>query len=138
MNNLQIKVGGLSCSFYAESIRKAYSRMEGVADMSVSLAHEEALIQYDPEKVSEGELKNTLRQLGYTVRDLDKLKSFEEEEAELREARRKLIVAAVFTASAAVLMVSMWSGAMKPWFRWLTLGLALATLIEFPPKKPRP
>ena len=50
---LQIKVGGLSCSFCAGSIKKAYSRIEAVKDVKVSLAHEEVLIQYDPEKITE-------------------------------------------------------------------------------------
>ncbi|MFN3531788.1 MAG: heavy-metal-associated domain-containing protein [Candidatus Brocadia sp.] len=64
MNKLQLKVGGLSCSFCAESIKKAYRGIDAVKDVNVSLAHEEVLIQYDPEKITEIALKNTLRQLG--------------------------------------------------------------------------
>ena len=62
-------VGGMSCSFCAGSIRKAYGRTEGVEDVDVSLAHEEVLVQYDDEVIGEVELKDTLRDLGYTVRD---------------------------------------------------------------------
>ncbi len=86
---LQCKVGGLSCSFCAESVRKAYRRIDAVSDVNVSLAHEEVLIQYDPQRVTEPELKDTLRQLGYTVRDPKKVRTFEEEEAELRREKRR-------------------------------------------------
>jgi len=34
----------MSCSFCAESIKKAYARTEGVEDVDVSLAHEEVLV----------------------------------------------------------------------------------------------
>ena len=41
----QFNVGGMSCSFCAESIKKAYSRTDGVEDVDVSLAHEEVLVR---------------------------------------------------------------------------------------------
>jgi Cu+-exporting ATPase len=81
----QIKIGGMQCSFCVESIRKAYSHMEGVVDVGVSLSHEEALIQYQSEKVSPIQLQDTLRSMGYTVRDPNKVRTFEEEDAEIRE-----------------------------------------------------
>lgn len=41
----RMKIGGMSCSFCTNTIRKAYSRMEGVHDVGVSLAHEEGLVK---------------------------------------------------------------------------------------------
>ena len=90
---LQVKIGGMQCSFCVESIRKAYSRTDGVSDVGVSLSHEEALIHYDPQRVTPGELEKTLRSMGYTVRDPDKVRTFEEENAEVRGHRNRLIVA---------------------------------------------
>lgn len=125
---LQVKVGGISCSFCAESIRKAYRRIEAVKVVNVSLAHEEVLIQYDPEKITEIALKNTLRQLGYTVRDPKKVRTFEEEEAELQREKWRLIIAAGFAGTGALLMNSMWIGYYQSWFKWLIIGLAFATI----------
>lgn len=51
---LQLKIGGMSCSFCAASITKALGRMEGVRKASVNLAHEEALIAYDPARIGLG------------------------------------------------------------------------------------
>lgn len=125
---LHVNIGGLSCSFCAESIRKAYGRMEGVREVNVSLSHEEALIEYEPSAVGEEALKETLRDLGYTVREPDRVRTFEEEEAELAAAKRKLLVASALTAFSLSLMVAMWIGEMRPWFRWPAMGLALATV----------
>jgi Cu+-exporting ATPase len=83
---LQLKIGGMSCSFCVASITKALSRMEGVQEASVNLAHEEALVRYEPTKITPSQLKETLLDLGYTVRDADKVRTFEEEEAELSAA----------------------------------------------------
>ncbi|MDP9023491.1 MAG: heavy metal translocating P-type ATPase, partial [Actinomycetota bacterium] len=128
----RMKIGGMSCSFCTNTIRKAYSRMDGVYDVGVSLAHEEGLVRYDPDKLTEEELRRTLEQVGYTYRDPEKVRSFEDEEAELRTARNRLIVAGVFTAIAAVLMVlgmePFWTVLAHPFLMWVMLALALETM----------
>jgi copper chaperone CopZ len=73
----QFDVRGMAWSFCA-SIRKAHERTEGVEDVDVSLAHEEARIAYDDDRVGEVAVKDALRDLGYTIRDPDKRKRFEE------------------------------------------------------------
>ncbi|MFQ5894239.1 MAG: heavy metal translocating P-type ATPase [Nitrospinota bacterium] len=125
MERVQFKIGGMQCSFCVESIHKAYARMDGVLDVSVSLSHEEALVQYDPEKVTPTELKDTLSSMGYTVRDPRKVHSFEEEEAEVRRHRNLLIWAAGFMLVSLGLMSAMWLGVRQPWFKWAMLGLGL-------------
>ncbi len=125
LDKLQLKIGGMSCSFCTESIKKGIGRMEGVEEVSVSLAHEEALVRYRPGQVTPQQIQHTLRALGYTVRDPEKVRSFEEEEEELARARRNLTVAGVFAAAAFAVMVAMWLGYMRPWYRWLMLALAL-------------
>lgn len=39
LERLQLKIGGMSCSFCSSTIEKAYRRMEGVEEVHVSLAH---------------------------------------------------------------------------------------------------
>jgi len=108
IETLQVKIGGMSCSFCTETIRKAFGRMDGVGEVHVSLSHEEALIRYDPQKITPTVLRDTLRSLGYTVRDPRRVRSFEEQEEELRTERRRLLLAGVFTAISAGLMLLMW------------------------------
>ena len=88
---LQIKIGGMSCSFCAGTVSQACERMDGVSKASVSLAHEEALIEYDPNRVTPAAIKDTLLSLGYTVRNPKKVRSHEEQEAELLRERNRLL-----------------------------------------------
>lgn len=126
---VRMKIGGMSCSFCTGTIRKAYERIDGVLEVGVSLAHEEALVRYDLQRVEADELRLTLEQLGYTWRDPDKVRSFEEEEAELRLARNRLLVAGALTGLTSLLMLSMWLGVWaSPFLDWVTLALALETM----------
>ncbi len=125
---LRVKIGGMSCSFCSETIRKAYAQTEGVDEAHVSLAHEEALIRYNPHKRTATELRDTLRSLGYSVRDPDKVRAYEEQQEELRAERWRLAIAGVFTGIAAMLMILMWVGIRQPWFLWPMLALALGTV----------
>ncbi|MBI2939467.1 MAG: cation-translocating P-type ATPase, partial [Chloroflexi bacterium] len=130
---LQLKIGGMSCSFCVASITRALERMEGVREASVNLAHEEALIEYDPASVSPTQLKETLLDLGYTVRDAGKVRTFEEEEAELRRERDNLLFSASFAAVAIGTMGLMWLGlvpmsVVHRYVVWLMPTLALITM----------
>ncbi|MGQ0549643.1 MAG: heavy metal translocating P-type ATPase [Armatimonadota bacterium] len=130
---LQLKIGGMACSFCVASITKAVGRHEGVREVNVSLAHEEVLIEYDAARVSPTQLKQTLLDLGYTVRDPRKVRSFEEEETELRQERNNLLLAAAFSAVAVGTMVLMWLTVLPmpeamPFVSWLMPALALSTI----------
>ena len=128
METLQVKIGGMSCSFCSDTIRKAYNRVEGVQEVHVSLSHEETLIRYNPQQVSPTKLRDTLRQMGYTVRDPDKVRAFEEQQAELRRARRLLLWALLFTGVSLVFMALRWAGRPHPWGQPVMIALALLTV----------
>ena len=125
---LQIKIGGMSCSFCTQTIRQAVRRAEGVKDVSVSLAHEEALIQYDPAIITPMALRDIVRSLGYTVRDPNKVRTFEEEEQELTHARDLLVIAGSLTWISFVAMAFMWLGRPLPYMSYLMPALALLTV----------
>ncbi|MEW5985267.1 MAG: cation-translocating P-type ATPase [Chloroflexota bacterium] len=130
---LQVKIGGMSCSFCVASITKALGRVEGVREAKVNLAHEEALIEYNPAAVTPLQLKETLLDLGYTVRDADKVRTFEEEEAELQRERHNLLLAVAFAAITFSLMPLMWLGLLpmsqfRPFLLWFMPTLAFSTV----------
>ncbi len=128
MAKVQVKIGGMSCSFCTETLRKAVRQLDGVQRVSVSLAHEEALVEFDPDRVEDTQIKDAIRSVGYTVRDPKKVRTFEEQEAELRRERDRLIIAASFTWIALDLMALMWLGRPLPAMRWLMPLLAVATV----------
>ncbi|MBI2237018.1 MAG: heavy metal translocating P-type ATPase [Actinobacteria bacterium] len=125
-----MKIGGMSCSFCVSTIERAYKRIPGVEQVGVSLAHEEGLVRYDPLRVSEDKLKDTLREIGYTYRDPEKVRTFEEEEEELRDDRNKLFLAAFYSATSLTLMALMkWTGVViYPLMPWVLLALAVLTM----------
>ncbi|MBI2365080.1 MAG: cation-translocating P-type ATPase [Deltaproteobacteria bacterium] len=128
MEKVQFKIGGISCSFCVETIRRALRRLDGVQEVHVSLAHEEALVQYDPSRIRPEELEDTLTAVGYTVRDPEKVRTFEEEEAEIQRERDRLIIAGSLTGITLLLMGLMWLGRMFPNIEWITLALACVTV----------
>jgi heavy metal translocating P-type ATPase len=121
----------MSCSFCANSIRKAIGRQEGVDEVHVSLAHEEALVRYHADQVTEIQIKDTLRGLGYTVRDPRKVQSFEEQEAMMRRERNNLLVAACFAIGMVSAMAAMWLDLLviENWQIWI--AWAAATFVFF-------
>ncbi len=126
----RMKIGGMSCSFCTGTINKVYSRVDGVYEVGVSLAHEEGLVKYDPDKVTPEQLRRTLEQIGYTYRDPDKVRTFEEDAAELRRERNRLTVAGSLTAaSLAVMAAGRWLDLVHiPAMSGILLALALATM----------
>ncbi len=124
-DKLQVKIGGMHCSFCAQTIERAVGRMDGVDQVSVSLAHEEALVSFDPSRVTGLRVRDTLRDIGYTVRDPRKVRTFEEQEAELQTERIRLASAATATLVALWFMVLMWTDRGFPLMPWLMLGLVV-------------
>ncbi|GIX26915.1 MAG: copper-translocating P-type ATPase [Burkholderiales bacterium] len=129
---LQLHIGGMACYFCVASIGKVLGRIPGVLSVNVNLAHEEALIEFDPRRVTPEALRQTLVDLGYTVRSADRLRAFEEEEAELRQRRDDLLVAAALALVSFAAMGLMWLERLPPErmasLYWLMPFLALSTL----------
>jgi heavy metal translocating P-type ATPase len=103
---IQFKVGGMHCSLCTESIRRALLRLEGVQAVQVSIAHEEALVTFEPARVHPLTIQETLEDLGYTVHPPDQAEVFVREEHELADARRKAILAIGLLLAAAALMLT--------------------------------
>src|SRR5712692_2611504 len=77
------KIAGLHCSLCTGTIEKALGRHPGVGKVAVSLSHEQALVDYDPNLVRPEDILTTLRDIGYDLYDPRKLRPFEEEEADI-------------------------------------------------------
>ncbi|MGI8874588.1 MAG: heavy metal translocating P-type ATPase [Egibacteraceae bacterium] len=87
------RVGGLHCSLCTGTLERALGRHDGVHQVSVSLTHEQALVEYDPRAVGPDELAETLRAIGYPPSDPRKVRPYEEEEVALVTEGKRLLVA---------------------------------------------
>lgn len=126
---LLVKLGGMHCSLCVESARKAVRRLPGVRSVQVSIAHSEALVEYDPSRVSPEAISEALQAVGFPVLPPDEAGRLAEEERELRRARGLAWLAGALMATATALM-----GASALWgpsrARALVLGaLALGTAL---------
>lgn len=131
---LQLSLGQMHCSFCVSTIEKAVGHLDGVSGVKVSLAHEEGLVTYNPSIIDPHHIVETLRAVGYSVRDPRKLVSYEEAEEELRAERNRFQLGLSATIVTLVLMSFAWTGqtlslsfsgnrfVLGP---WLILGLAL-------------
>lgn len=128
---VQYKVGGMACSFCAASITKGLGRMAGVVSAHVSLAHEEAVIEFDPGVLTEDQVRETLIDLGYTIRDPRRIKAYEEQQKEIEVERRRLWVAGVMTGLSLVQMALMWFDMLSPSVLRpvMTVGMPILALI---------
>ena len=113
---IRAHIGGLHCSLCIGTIEKALGRIQGVDKVAVSLTHEQALVEFDPQLVQPESLVQTLRDIGYTLYDPRKLRSFEDEERELvREGHRFVIAVGASLAAIALILnpIGIW-GEMLP------------------------
>ena len=109
---IRARIAGLHCSLCTGTIEKALGRQPGVDQVAVSLTHEQALVDYDPNVIRPEDILGILRDIGYDLYDPRKLRPFEEEEADLvREGKRLLAAIAVsLTTIALILQVAgLWS-----------------------------
>jgi len=65
MENVVIKVGGMSCQGCVKNLTGALSGVSGVASVEVSLEAGEARVGYDPAKVSANALRTVIEDCGF-------------------------------------------------------------------------
>lgn len=94
---IRARIAGMHCSLCTGSIEKALARHSGVDKVSVSLTHEQALVEYDPQQVQPQDLLLTLRQMGYVISDPRKMQPYEDQERQLVHEGRRFLVATIFS-----------------------------------------
>jgi heavy metal translocating P-type ATPase len=121
------KIAGLHCSLCTGTIEKAVGRLPGVAKVAVSLTHEQALVDYDPARVTPEQLHRTLKDIGYSIWDPRKLRPYEEEEADLVREGRRLLAGTGFSLITIALLLNVtgiWSVLVPA-----VVGIGLITLV---------
>ena len=125
---IRARIGGLHCSLCTGTIEKALRKRPGVDKVSVSLTHEQALIEYDPSVARAEHLLQTLKDIGYTISDPRKLRPFDDEERALVRERRRFIVA---LAMSTVSMGLAGYPTNSPWFPLCVFTIASLVMFSF-------
>ena len=101
---IRARIAGMHCSLCTGTIEKALGRHHGVEKVSVSLTHEQALVEYDPKRVTPQDLLKTLTQMGYVISDPKKLEPFDAQERQLVQEANRFLVATVFSLGSLTLI----------------------------------
>lgn len=62
-----IPIEGMSCMSCVGRIKKTLSALEGVNEVKVSLQERNAVIKYDPAKITAEKLQKSINDMGYTA-----------------------------------------------------------------------
>ena len=124
LGRFRARIGGLHCSLCTGTLEKALGRRPGVANVAVSLTHEQALVEYDPAQVRPQDLVDTLRDIGYSARDPAKVRPYDEEEAELVNEGRRLLWGIAFSLETISVLMSV-AGL---WYMCLAVGLSFLAI----------
>ncbi|MGH8020119.1 MAG: cation transporter [Opitutaceae bacterium] len=126
LRRIRARIGGLHCSLCTGTIERALGKRAGVNKVSVSLTHEQTLIEFDPAVARAEDLLKILKDIGYTVSDPRKVRPFEEEEHALMRERSRFITGLTMSVAARGLAGYPLGTA---WF-WLCV-FSIASLVAF-------
>lgn len=128
---IRARIAGMHCSLCTGTIEKALRRHAGVEKVAVSLTHEQALIEYDPERVHPEALLRTLGQMGYSISDPRKLRPFEEDERLLAQEGRRFLAATLFSLASLTLIArpgDIWYAVLEGFVALCLLGFVFLVL----------
>ncbi|MFB6272948.1 MAG: heavy metal translocating P-type ATPase [Salinibacter sp.] len=120
---LRTRIGGMHCSLCTGTIEQALGAQDGVDDVAVSLTHEQALVEYDPDAIGPTAIAETLRDVGYEISDPRKTRPFEEQEAKLADEGRRFFAAIALSLATVALIAN-------PGALW-AFGLSAAVFLSF-------
>ena len=130
---VEFDVFGMTCAACSTRIEKVLNKQDGVTRATVNLATESATVEFNPAVISEQELIQRIRKLGYDANvKADAVERKAHKEQQINALRAKLIVAAILSLPLLITMldhlfrIELPAIFMNPWFQFL-----LATPVQF-------
>ncbi len=71
MTTIPLTIEGMTCVKCEKKVEDALSGLDGIKSTSASFKDGEAIVKYDPEKVSKGKIVETLTKAGYKATSKD-------------------------------------------------------------------
>lgn len=126
---LRLAITGMHCAACSARIEKVVGRMAGVQEVAVNLITGRARLVYDEQAVTAVDIIAKIEKSGYGAHIADA--AWEDPGAEVRAAKRRLLIAFVFALPLMIGMV----GALTGWWSMLpgVAELVLATVVQFGP-----
>jgi len=91
-DNMNVKIGGMTCAMCAKTIESKLSQIEGVIDATVNLGSETAYIEYNKDIVSIEDIKRAIEDLGYQFLGIEGELTDEKLSKDLESKKRRIFV----------------------------------------------
>jgi Cu+-exporting ATPase len=125
-SEILLKISGMTCASCAATVQKALKGVEGVKTADVNMATEKATVEYASDEVSILDLRKAVEDAGYGVETEE---GADRSVEEMRTARRRMLVAWVFTLpTIAWMLPEMLLGLALPNSAIYNLGLILLAI----------
>ena len=143
LENVNLKLRGMSCAGCASSIESAILNVPGVAECYVNFGAEQATVKYNPRQTKIKDIQNAVSAAGYSAYSLQKQEMVTGEDdaekavrkAESRNLIRKIIVGGVISIILMIGSLPMMTGLqlsfLPPWLHNPWLQLVLTTPVQF-------
>lgn len=128
MDNLTLKLRGMSCASCARNIEDAIRSVPGVSDCNVNFGAEQATVNYDPQQTNLDKIQNAVEDAGYSAYSLQEQEMMAGEDdaekaarkAESRDLFHKVGLGGVISIILIVGSLPMMTGLHLPWIpAWL-------------------
>ena len=133
MEHAEFDITGMTCAACSNRIEKVLNKQEGVGSATVNLATENAVIEYNPNVLSEKDLIGRVEKLGYGAEPKQSAEDkVDAKDRQLNRLKIKLIISALLSVPLLITMLDHLFGIqlpsllMNPWFQ-----LAIATPVQF-------
>lgn len=134
---IDIDVMGMTCAACSSRVEKALNKQEGVNNAVVNLLSNRATVDFDDEKIKEGDIIRTIEKAGYKAeleidRDTDREKELRE--MEINSLKKSFIISAILSIPLFSAMFFHMAGVHNPLSNLLNNGwfqLILATPVQF-------
>ncbi len=141
MDNLTLKLRGMSCASCASSIEQAIQSVPGVIECNVNFGMEQATIQYDAKQTNLETIQSAVDAAGYQALPLQEMAGQDDEEAaddrqsESQTLQRKLWTAGIISILLVVGAIPAMTGLHLPfipaWLHNYWLQLVLTSPVQF-------
>ena len=141
MDNLTLKLQGMSCASCASSVEQAIKSVPGVMECNVNFGMEQASIQYDSQKTSLATIQEAVDAAGYKALPLQEMAAGEDDsdrknrQAESQNLQRKLWTAGIISILLVVGGIPAMTGLHLPfipaWLHNFWLQLVLTAPVQF-------
>ncbi|MCK4892295.1 MAG: copper-translocating P-type ATPase [Candidatus Pacebacteria bacterium] len=89
-----LKISGMTCASCAANIENALGKKEGIIEANVNIASEKASLKFNSEKISISQIKKTIEDIGYGVKE-NIAEEKNEENIEIIKLKKRLFVSLI-------------------------------------------